>query len=194
MLAAFGLSRGVFVAHALQQKAGENCDPWPLVDAAFTDPVTVLPKALQVDLPDLAPTWRGLPAERKAFLRLLSRFELAKDQAVGLYEEGARVKRGWAGTDGDILANPYRIFELTRHDPSGVHFVTLDRGVFPDDTVRLLHPLPEPTASTPRWTSAASRRWSSMRWRKPLPPGIRFSLAASPLRPFKVTRCSRPAR
>src|SRR5262249_17616779 len=33
VLAAFGLSRGVFVAHTLQQKAGENADPWPLVDA-----------------------------------------------------------------------------------------------------------------------------------------------------------------
>jgi len=31
VLAAFGLSRSVFVAQALQEKAGENADPWPLV-------------------------------------------------------------------------------------------------------------------------------------------------------------------
>lgn len=29
VLRAFGLSRGLFVAHALQQQAGENADPWP---------------------------------------------------------------------------------------------------------------------------------------------------------------------
>ena len=32
VLHAFGLSRGVFVAHALQQRAGENADPWPGVE------------------------------------------------------------------------------------------------------------------------------------------------------------------
>ncbi|WP_439868025.1 AAA family ATPase [Pseudomonas syringae] len=145
VLSAFGLSRGVFVAHALQQKAGENTDPWPLVDAAFREPVGTLPEELRRDVKELAPTWKGLPPERCAFLRLLSRFEINIEQANSLYEAGARNKRGWGGSDKEILANPYRLFELTRHDPEGVKLLTVDRGVFPDDTVRLLHPLDEPS-------------------------------------------------
>ena len=76
VLTAFGLSRGIFVAHALQQKVGENADPWPVVDAAFRDPAAILPKELWRDIKELATTWKGLPSERRAYLRLLSRFEL----------------------------------------------------------------------------------------------------------------------
>lgn len=145
VLSAFGLSRGVFVAHALQQKAGENADPWPLVDSAFKEPAEVLPTALHRDLKELAPTWRGLAAERRAFLRLLSRFELTVDQARALYDEAGRAKRNWLATDSDILRNPYRLYETSRHDPDGVRLLTVDRGVFPEDVVRLRHPLEAPS-------------------------------------------------
>jgi len=145
VLSAFGLSRGIFVAHALQQKAGENIDPWPLVDDAFDSPSTFLPKELLRDIKELAPTWKGLPAERKAFLRLLSRFELTKEQAANLYEEGARRKCHWMASDHEILQNPYRIYEISRHDPEGIRLLTVDRGVFPEDAVRLQHPLPAPS-------------------------------------------------
>jgi ATP-dependent exoDNAse (exonuclease V) alpha subunit len=145
VLSAFGLSRGIFVAHALQQKAGENKDPWPLVDTAFAAPASVLAKDLQRDLKELAPTWKGLEPERKALLRLLSRFELTKDQAVALYDEGSRKKCRWDATDHEILQNPYRIYEISRHDPEGVRLLTIDRGVFPEDTVRLQHPLESPS-------------------------------------------------
>jgi len=142
---AFGLSRGIFVAHALQQKAGENVDPWPLIDEAFSSPASVLPKELLRDIKELAPTWKGLNPERRAFLRLLSRFELSKPQAIILYEEGSRQKRGWTASDQEILANPYRLYEISRHDPEGIRLLTVDRGVFPEDAVRLLHPLPAPS-------------------------------------------------
>jgi hypothetical protein len=145
VLSAFGLSRGIFVAHALQEKAGENADPWPLVDNAFDAPAVVLPKELHRDIKELAPTWEGLPAQRRAFLRLLSRFELTKDQAKSLYEDGSRKKRGWDSTDQEILQNPYRIFEVSRHDLEGIRLLTVDRGVFPEDAVRLLHPLEAPS-------------------------------------------------
>jgi hypothetical protein len=145
VLAAFGLSRSVFVAQALQRKVGDNEDPWPLVDAAFSAPNSVLPKTLHKDLHELAPTWKRLPKERKAYLRLMSRFELGKDQAIALYEDGSRRKKGWVATDAEILQNPYRIYELSRHDPEGVRLLTVDRGVFPEDVVRLRHPLEKPS-------------------------------------------------
>ena len=146
VLAAFGIARGIFVAHALQQKAGENCDPWPLVDQAFTAPPAVLPRELHADLKELAPTWRDLPAERRAFLSLLSRFEITQAQAKALYESASRCKQGWGDSDCEILQNPYRIFEITRHDPEGIKLLTVDRGIFPEDSVRLQHPLPKPSA------------------------------------------------
>jgi ATP-dependent exoDNAse (exonuclease V) alpha subunit len=145
VLAAFGLSRGVFVAHALQQKVGENADPWPAVDAAFRDPTAALPRELWRDIKELATTWKGLPSERRAYLRLLSRFELTIEQAETLYDDGSRRKVGWGGADREILQNPYHIFELTRHDPEGIRLLTVDRGVFPEDMVRLQHPLEVPS-------------------------------------------------
>jgi hypothetical protein len=145
VLSAFGLSRGILVAHALQQKAGENKNPWPLVDAAFQDPAKVLPKELCRDLKELGSTWKGLKKERRAYLQLLSRFEVTKDQAKGLYDEASRLKQGWGGTDAEILRNPYRIYEHSRHDFNGVKLLTVDRGIFPDDSIRLQHPLSEPS-------------------------------------------------
>jgi len=145
VLRSFGLSRGLFVAHALQKSVGDNADPWPGVDAAFHDPVAVLPKELRRDLKELAPTWKGLSDQRRRLLRLLSRFELTVKQAQSFYDEETRRKHNWNVLDRELLQNPYRIYETSRHDPDGVHLLTVDRGVFPEDTVRLLHPLQAPS-------------------------------------------------
>ncbi len=145
VLRAFGLSRGLFVAHALQQRVGENVDPWPEVDAAFRDPAAVLPVELHRDLKELSPTWNNISEERRILLKLLSRFDLDVKQSRHLYDEASRQKRGWSGTDRELLQNPYRIYEVSRFDPEGVKLLTVDRGVFPEDTVRLQHPLEEPS-------------------------------------------------
>jgi hypothetical protein len=145
VLSAFGLSRGLFLAHALQERAGQNADPWPLVDQMFSGSNLALPKELQVDLKELAPVWKKLSAERRSFLALLSRFELTKNQAAALYDDGSRKDSGWLASDRDLIKNPYRLYELTRFDVDRLHLSTIDRGIFPDDTVRLLHPLPEPS-------------------------------------------------
>ena len=145
VLHSFGLSRGLFVAHALQQRVGDNADPWPEVDAAFSDPAGILPEELRRDLKELAPTWKGLSDKRRSLLRLLSRFELSLEQARQLYDEESRQTRGWEGTDRALIENPYRIYESSRHDPDGVQLLMVDRGIFPEDTVRLLHPLQLPS-------------------------------------------------
>jgi len=146
VLSAFGLSRGIFVAHALQQKAGENEDPWPLLDKAFADPAAYLPQVMRADMKALAPTWKGLPEERRAYLKLLSRFELTQPQAKDLYEADSRKKRSWLASDREIIVNPYRLYEITQHDPEGVPLLIIDRGVFPEDFVQNKHPLPPPSA------------------------------------------------
>lgn len=154
VLRAFGLSRGLFVAHALQAIAGDNEDPWPFVNKAFGDPASILPSELCLDIKELSPTWSGISGERRALLRLLSRFELTVEQAQQLYDEDTRRLQGWIATDKDLLQNPYRIYECSRSDPDGVKLLAIDRGVFPEDVVRLLHPLDEPT----RLTSAIDAR------------------------------------
>ncbi|OGV39518.1 MAG: hypothetical protein A2X48_12845 [Lentisphaerae bacterium GWF2_49_21] len=145
ILRAFGLSHGLFVAHALQKRAGDNADPWPEVAAAFHKPSSVLPKELCCDFKELAPAWNGLSEERRSVIRLLSRFELTVDQAQHLYEHASRSKQGWGVSDRDLLQNPYLIYESSRHANDGIQLMTIDRGIFPEDTVRKLHPLEEPS-------------------------------------------------
>jgi hypothetical protein len=48
-LSAFGLESATFVARARAEKAGDNADPWPLVDKMFAEPVKVLPAPLAAE-------------------------------------------------------------------------------------------------------------------------------------------------
>lgn len=146
-LFAFGLEFGTFVARALAEKAGENADPWPLVDKMFSDPKKHLPPPLAEGIgKTLCTKWSRLPNERRALLKLASRFEITREQATALYVQEERAKAGIDTSDSAILANPYLLYELTRLtvDPASVW--TVDRGVFPDEVIRKKHPLPAPTA------------------------------------------------
>ena len=145
VLRAFGLSRGLMAAHALQELSGENANPWPLVDAAFKDPSSVLPPELQTDLRELSSTWIRLPEERRTFLQLLSRFEMTVDQARSYYDEDSRRKKGWLCDDLEIGQNPYRLYEISRFDWEGLSLAAVDRGVFPEQSVRAPHPLELPS-------------------------------------------------
>jgi hypothetical protein len=145
VLNAFGLTRGIFLAHALQEIAGVNSDPWPIVESMFSKSPPKLPGALIKDVKELVPVWTNLAEKRRKYLRLLSRFELSADQAKAYYEEGSRLEEGWTVTDRDAIVNPYRLFEATRRHPLGLRLSSIDRGIFPDDTVRLKHPLESPS-------------------------------------------------
>lgn len=146
-LSAFGLEFGTFVARALAEKAGDNVDPWPLVDAMFRNPEKLLPKPLADGIgKTLCGKWAQLPDERRALIKLVSRFEVTSEQATVLYVKEERAKARIIADDSSILGNPYLIYELTRLTDDPVSVWTVDRGVFPDDVIREKHPLPEPTA------------------------------------------------
>ncbi|MES1243724.1 MAG: AAA family ATPase [Acidobacteriota bacterium] len=146
-LSAFGLESATFVARALAEKVGENADPWPLVGEMFADPGRVLSAPLAKSIgKTLAAKWSRLPDERRALLKLFSRFELTRDQATTLYVQEERAKARIEVTDKAILANPYLLYELTRLTGDPVSVWTVDRGVFPDAVIRDKHPLPEPSA------------------------------------------------
>lgn len=146
-LSAFGVAYGTFVAREIEASLEQNADPWALVESAFADPARVLSAQSAAELTkELRSAWTRLPEERKSLLKLLSRFSIGEDQAKILYVEEERSQAGLAFQDSDILANPYRIYELTRLTASPVSVHTVDHGVFPDRVVRDKHPLPEPSA------------------------------------------------
>jgi ATP-dependent exoDNAse (exonuclease V) alpha subunit len=146
-LSAFGLEVGNFIAQAIIEKAGENADPWPLVNQMFAEPSQHLPKHLADGVgKTLRDKWTRLPEERRKLIKLISRFELTRGQAARLYVQEERIKAGIESSDGDVLGNPYLIYELTRLTVDPISVWSVDRGIFPDDVIRKKHPLPEPTA------------------------------------------------
>ncbi|MCK4661207.1 MAG: AAA family ATPase, partial [Phycisphaerae bacterium] len=146
-LCAFGVELGTFVAQAVVEKAGDNADPWPFVEQAFSDPEQHLPSDVAEGIGQtIRAKWSRLPDERRNLLKLLSRFELSREQATCLYVEPERAKAGIEASDTEILANPYLLYELTRLTADPVSIWTADRGVFPDEAVRKKHPLPAPSA------------------------------------------------
>ena len=146
-LSAFGLQFGTFVARALAETAGANTDPWPLVDKMFADPEKHLPEPLAKSIgKTLCRKWARLPDGRRALLKLVSRFEITREQATILYVQEERAKAGIDTRDAAILANPYLLYELTRLTADPVSVWTVDRGVFPTEVIREKHPLPAPTA------------------------------------------------
>ncbi len=145
-LAAFGLELATFIAQSIAERVGDNGDPWPLVDRVFNDPKAHLPSHLTgaIGKTDSA-KWNRLPDERRALLKLVSRFELSREQAKRVYVEQERQAAGISETDGKILANPYLLYECTRLTSDSISVWTVDRGAFPDAVIRDKHPLPEPT-------------------------------------------------
>ena len=138
---------GAFAARALAEEAGDNADPWPLVDKMFADPNKHLPEPLAKSIGEtLSRKWSRLPDERRALLKLVSRFEITQDQATKVYVQEVRTKAGIDTQDAAILANPYLLYELTRLTADPISVWTVDRGVFPVEVIRAKHPLPAPTA------------------------------------------------
>ena len=133
--AAFGIQEGVLLAHAIQSRLGDNEDPWQLADQWLRDP-SADPEASARVSAVFSKAWASVPEERRALLRLLSRFDLTTDQATCFYQPTERSKAGLHISDAELLANPYLIYELSRLSADPVAVRTVDRGVFPDDRVR----------------------------------------------------------
>jgi len=150
-LTAFGLEYGNLVAYDIASKLEEegkewNEDPWPLVEEVLHDPSIWGSSAAKYIGKTLAKKWDALTDERRALLKLISRFDINDDQAERYYQSTEREKRGIEITDRALLENPYLLYELDRRQADPVQLGVVDRGVFPDPIVREKHPLPEPSA------------------------------------------------
>ena len=150
-LTALGVERGTLVACELaraQEKAGNEYseNPWELVEALVEQPV-LLGQELAGDFGEgWAKVWKKLGSERRALLELLSRFTLSAEQASAIYVSAEREKAGITVSDAELLANPYLLYELSRHWPDPIPFAVVDRGLFPDGVVRERFPVPAPSA------------------------------------------------
>jgi ATP-dependent exoDNAse (exonuclease V) alpha subunit len=137
-------------------------DPWPMLDSLLRGEGEPPKPAYEADLEAVANTWTSLSEQRRALVKLLSRFSLSPAQAKRWFhtEERAKATRATV-TDLDILENPYRIIETDLGDAKDqpVPIGVIDRGLLPDDTVSTAHPVPPPSgvgsALDPRRVRAA---------------------------------------
>lgn len=151
VLSATGVGMGSFVAQALQDKVGDEGNPWEAWRRAIAKPKAELPAELarHIDA-TLAKAWQRMAPERQQFLELLSRFDISHEQADVLAIPEARLENGVPLSDKEFIANPYLFFETTRLSSIPVSLGIVDRGVYPTPFVRDTFPLPMPTGiSTP---------------------------------------------
>ncbi len=121
-------------------------DPWPLVDTLLRGEAEPPQGAYAGDLEAVRSTWAKLTDERRALLELLSRFALSPDQTKRWFDPSRRAKAAAESvTDREVLDNPYRISEgdLGATDSPAITIGAIDRGLFPDDTVRAKCPVPD---------------------------------------------------
>ena len=127
---------GTLFALALSATLKETDDPWAAADKVFRGGPALAgaPKITKM----LQKRWAYIHKEeprRAALLRLLSRFELSRDQAIRWFENTDM-------TDA-VLENPYLLYEKNRFSRDPIGIWTIDRGIFPDADVLKRYPLPK---------------------------------------------------
>jgi ATP-dependent exoDNAse (exonuclease V) alpha subunit len=148
-LVAFGVEHGISLAYDVECHLAnqENLDPWQIIDDLFCNPDKHDEKIKKHSTASLCAKWQALPEERKALLKLISRFELTTDQAKCFYvhEDERREKYGISFGDAEIIENPYLMYELDREAFEPVNLAVIDRGLFPDQAIRENYPMEEPS-------------------------------------------------
>ena len=151
VLTAFGVQHGNFLAMHFSGQLKENEDPWPLVDQAMRKPASLPSGLATLITPDLSEDWKKLKPGRLELLKLLARFALTNAQAERFYVGAVRSAAELHYQDGQLLENPYVIYEGDRFSvPTSedarlerVTLETIDRGAFPAEVVAQAHPLPD---------------------------------------------------
>ncbi|MBU3679559.1 MAG: hypothetical protein FGM32_08125 [Candidatus Kapabacteria bacterium] len=128
-----------------------NDDPWLMIDSLFKGEVEPPKQAYAAHFKALKKTWERLSGERRALAQLLSRFSLTAVQAKRWFHPTERKKcTSVTVSDDEILKNPYRICEtdLGGSGDAPISLGTIDRGMLPDNTIAVRHPVPEPSKIT----------------------------------------------
>ncbi len=136
-VSAFGMSQGTFIAREISDRINvAEEDPWEELDAVLEDP-SVLSERLQEEItPTDQERWTDLKENKEArrdLLELLSRFEITSEQAERFYDKPKRKDVGVDWTDGDLLENPYLLYQEDRFSEEPISLQTVDRGLFLQD-------------------------------------------------------------
>jgi len=150
-LEALGLRLGTAMCLDLraQEAYGDNDDPWTVLDGILRGKKKPPSSAYKADLETVHPLWVNLSDERRALLKLLSRFDLSPAQAKRWFNERDRARAtARPVSDADILANPYRMSEddLGSAGELPVSIGAIDQGLLPDPTVAAKHPVSKPSS------------------------------------------------
>lgn len=151
-LEALGLQMGTTLCHDLitSETITSKDNPWDTITQLCQGKIQPPHPAYKSRIDVFATTLIDLPDERRQLLTLLSRFNLTSAQAARWFN--ANGKRGnsikSAVSDAEIISNPYLISELDLGDGKElpISIGVIDRGMFPDDTIRVQHPVPEISA------------------------------------------------
>lgn len=151
-LEALGLQMGTTLCHDLiaSEAISSKDNPWDTINQLCHGKIQPPHAAYKNQISVFANTWIDLPEERRQLLMLLSRFNLTSSQAARWFN--ANGKRGYsikaAVSDAEIISNPYLISELDLGDGKElpISLGVVDRGMLPDDTIRVQHPVPEISA------------------------------------------------
>jgi hypothetical protein len=146
VLEALGLRMGTCMVREMVAAGmiGRLDDPWPLLESVLTGAQPAPRQAYSGDVKAISRIWAGLSSERRALVRLLSRFDLTPAQAKRWLDSRERQRATRRPVDdAAILANPYRMVEtdLGDWDDQPVSIGVIDRGLMPDDTVGAKHPV-----------------------------------------------------
>jgi hypothetical protein len=143
----WGFKHGSLLAYEIEllRDANNGGDPWQLVNALMEDPAKLNGPTAKLLSAGLRKGWKMLSAERRALLQLLGRCAISEDQALRFYDANARSDAGIEASDAELLANPYLLFERDRRSADRVAFGTVDRGLFPAESIRTQFPAPEPS-------------------------------------------------
>ena len=125
-------------------------NPWEKLEELFCGKLSPPDPSYKDALEAFSNTWIELSEERRSLLNLLSRFNLTASQASRWFN--TKGNRGYAArrivSDAEIIANPYLIAELDLGDGKEppITVGVIDRGMLPDDTIRVRHPVPQKSA------------------------------------------------
>ncbi|MGF6858471.1 AAA family ATPase [Paraburkholderia sp. CI3] len=124
---------GTLFAIALSDELPVNADPWPAIDEIFSGSRQA-PAGSPAVTGMLRKRWTHEKSKhfRLDLLKLLSRFELTREQAKRALEKDAE----------EIVHNPYLLFERDRTEGDPIAYATIDRGLLPGKEVAAAHPLP----------------------------------------------------
>lgn len=127
------------------QKDGDllKTNPWSIFEESIIEPEKYIKeKGAKLFNPTAQRIWKGKPAKKRDFVKLISRCQLDNEQAEFIIT----AQNESIGTTQEISENLYLLYEKTRFAASGVTFRQIDKALLPPEKIRTAFPLPNEVA------------------------------------------------